>query len=313
MSAQRGSFRLFRVAQTDVYLHWLWFVIAAIQIAAPLEKHSSIAWNALAYVTLFALVLMHEFGHVLSCRQVGGRADRILLWPFGGIAYVSPPPRPGATLWSLAAGPLVNVTLLPVLSIVWLACRAGGWAETMPNVYSFVRTVWAMNTGLLVFNLLPIYPLDGGQILRSLLWFVLGRARSLMVTTVLGFVGCAALLLGAALLGAPWLGMLSVFILIYCWGGLQHARALAVAAKAPRRDDFACPACQAPPPAGALWVCGQCHTRFDTFVTGAICPKCQSQFLVTACFDCGQASPIRQWAVTRPVQAPREPELIGSL
>ena len=59
----------------------------------------------------------------------------------------------------------------------------------MPDAYHFVRSVLGIDIGLLVFNILPIYPLDGGQILRSLLWFPLGRARSLMVATVLGMVG----------------------------------------------------------------------------------------------------------------------------
>jgi len=62
----------------------------------------------------------------------------------------------------------------------------------MPDAWFFVLTLWYINTVLLLFNLLPIYPLDGGQILRSLLWFVFGRARSLMIATVIGFVGIAA-------------------------------------------------------------------------------------------------------------------------
>ena len=70
----------------------------------------------LEYLALFLIVLMHEFGHALACRQVGGTANRIVLWPLGGVAYVNPPQRPGATLWSIVAGPLVNVVFLPILS-----------------------------------------------------------------------------------------------------------------------------------------------------------------------------------------------------
>src|SRR5208283_5202548 len=143
---------------------------------------------------LFGIVLLHEFGHALACRQVGGTADRILLWPLGGVAYVNPPQRPGATLWSLAAGPLVNVALLVILSLLGILNRSLGLVETMPNAHAFLRALWFMNLGLLIFNMLPIYPLDGGQILRSLLWFVLGRARSLMAATVIGFVGVAGLI-----------------------------------------------------------------------------------------------------------------------
>ena len=68
---------------------------------------SSIQWSVLEYLTLFLIVLMHEFGHSLACRQVGGQANGIVLWPLGGVAYVSPPQRPGAMLMeyrSRAAG-----------------------------------------------------------------------------------------------------------------------------------------------------------------------------------------------------------------
>ena len=61
----------------------------------------------------------------------------------------------------------------------------------MPNAFLLLQTAAWINIGLLIFNMLPIYPLDGGQILRSLLWFVMGRARSLMAVTVIGFLGVA--------------------------------------------------------------------------------------------------------------------------
>jgi Zn-dependent protease len=72
------------------------------------------SWSIAEYLGLFLIVLTHEFGHAMACRQVGGTANRIMLWPLGGVAYVDPPQRPGAMLWSIAAGPLVNVALIPV-------------------------------------------------------------------------------------------------------------------------------------------------------------------------------------------------------
>src|SRR5262249_7946308 len=155
-------------------------------------QYSSIAWNGLEYLALFLIVTLHEFGHALACRQVGAQANQIVLWPLGGIAFVNPPPRPGATLWSIAAGPLVNVALVPVLLAIAAfnrSLRSAGGTATTSDVGLLLHTIALINLGLLIFNLLPIYPLDGGQILRSLLWFVIGRTRSLMAAVVIGFIG----------------------------------------------------------------------------------------------------------------------------
>src|SRR6266568_4538380 len=216
----QGSIRLFRVAGIDLFLHWTWFLVAAFEINSRAGRYSSLTWNILEYLALFLIVLLHEYGHALACRQVGGTANQIVLWPLGGVAYVNPPPRPGPTLWSIGAGPLVNLALLPILSLLGMANRSLGWAASMPNAHAFLRAVWWINVGLLIFNLLPIYPLDGGQILRSLLWFILGRARSLMAVTILGFVGVAGMIALALWQQSAWIGVLSAFILMNCWGGL---------------------------------------------------------------------------------------------
>lgn len=295
-SARQGSIHLFRYSGIDVFLHWSWFVVAAIEIQRT-GRYSSLTWNVLEYLAIFVIVTLHEFGHALACRQVGGRADRIVLWPLGGVAYVDPPPRPGATLWSIAAGPLVNVALFPVLLGVFLLARSLGWATTTPDLYTLAKWVLIIDVGLFAFNILPIYPLDGGQILRSLLWFVLGRARSLMVATVLGLIGVAGFIGLALWRQDVWLGAIAVFMLMNCWGGLQHARALLRFAKLPRRDGFACPRCKTAPPLGEYWKCGHCGQPFDTFQTRAACPHCAAQFAQTKCLDCGALHPMNDWMV----------------
>src|SRR5579863_5606859 len=193
MPSRQGSIRLFRFAGIDVFLHFSWFLVAAYEIQARKGSYSSVTWNVLEYLALFLIVMLHEFGHALACRQVGGAANQIVLWPLGGVAYVNPPQRPGATLWSLAAGPLVNVLLIPILMVLLGLSQSLGWPLTMPNGYALLRSIAYINAALLIFNLLPVYPLDGGQIMRSLLWYVMGRARSLLVATVIGFAGVAAL------------------------------------------------------------------------------------------------------------------------
>src|SRR5580693_8219916 len=160
-TGRQGSIRLFRFVGIDVFLHWSWFLVAAFEISNRTRHYSSLAWAVLEYLALFLIVMLHEFGHALACRQVGGRANQIVLWPLGGVAYVDPPPRPGATLWSIAAGPLVNVVLVPILTLVLIVSRFLGWAHTMTNVHELLRAVWGINLGLLIFNILPIYPLDG--------------------------------------------------------------------------------------------------------------------------------------------------------
>ena len=286
-----------------MFLHWSWFLVAVYEIRGGTGRYSSLTWNVLEYLGLFLIVMLHEFGHALACRQVGGRADRIVLWPLGGVAYVDPPPRPGATLWSIAAGPLVNVGLFPVLLTIFLLGRSVGWPQTMPDLNKLLYTVLWIDAGLLVFNTLPIYPLDGGQILRSLLWFVLGRARSLMVAAILGLVGVAGFIGLAVWKQDLWLGAISVFILMNCWSGLQHARALLRFAKVPRRDGFQCPSCQMAPPLGSYWTCGHCGQPFDTFQTQAVCPSCAAQFAVTKCLDCGSPHPMKDWMTAALVPA----------
>ncbi len=292
----QGSIRLFRFLGIYVFLHWSWFFVAVYEIQRRTTRYTSILWNVLEYLALFLIVLLHEFGHALACRHVGGQANQIVLWPLGGIAYVSPPERPGATLWSIAAGPLVNVALLPVLGIIWLVSRAVDLRASMPNAYEFFLTLLVINTALLIFNLLPIYPLDGGQILRSLLWFPFGRARSLMIVAIIGFVGVGGLLLLALVIQDIWLGIIAVFILLNCWTALTHARRWGRMAKTQRREGFKCPNCGMPAPRGAFWICTSCHQPFDSFGTNATCPHCWTVSSTIICPECSVAAPASAWS-----------------
>jgi tetratricopeptide (TPR) repeat protein/Zn-dependent protease len=229
-----GSLRLFRVFGITVYLHWSWFVVAFFLIGYPYFakdadsfwlKFDFIGWSVAAYVALFAVVLVHEFGHALACRQVGGKAERIILWPLGGLALVQPPPRPGAMLWTAAAGPLVNVVLLPITALAALLGYAAGLSHELPDAEHFLIVVAFINATLLAFNLLPIFPLDGGQILHALLWFVMGRGRSLVVSGVIGLIGAAGFAL-AGLKWDPWLLVLAGFMGLVALVGLRQGRLL---------------------------------------------------------------------------------------
>jgi Zn-dependent protease len=307
----QGSFRIAQIAGIDLFLHWSWFLVAAYEIrdrralvfSAGGLMYSSLTWKILEYLALFLIVLLHEFGHALACRQVGGTANRIVLWPLGGVAYVNPPPRPGATLWSIAAGPLVNVVLLPILLFLSGVSGTIRWSAAMPDAHLLAQSVLNINGILLVFNLLPIYPLDGGQILRSLLWFMVGRAKSLMAAVILGFMGVAGMIALAVWMRSIWYGVLGAFILLNCWGGLRQAQALAKLAKLPRREGFACPSCKAAPLLAPIWKCDRCLTRFDPFETRAVCPGCGVQHERTACPECRALFPISEWFASAPAHS----------
>lgn len=308
MPTRRGAFKIFSLFGIGVYVHWLWFVVALYSIQYRTHEYSSMIWNVAEYLSLFLIVLIHEFGHQLACRSVGGQTHDIVLWPLGGVAFVSPPQRAGAQLWSIAAGPLVNVILIPILSGLVSVSSHLGWYDTNPDLYDLLHNIWWINLILLIFNMMPVYPLDGGQILRSLLWFVFGRANSLLIASVIGFIGVGLLILLALWIQSVWLGIMAVFILFNCWSGLRQARALARIAKLPRRQGFACPSCKIAPPLGELWRCGKCGQPFDTFLTQGTCPHCGTQFNSTQCLDCGNSAPIANWSGSSAEFGVRSPE-----
>lgn len=283
----KGSLRLGRVLGIDVFVHWSWAFVALIELQTRRNTYTTQFWNVAEYLALFAIVFLHEMGHALACRSVGGKASQILLWPLGGVAFVQPPPRPGALLWSIVAGPLVNLALLAVfVPVVVLAT-----ALHLPHDAShFVLALAVINAVLFVFNMLPVYPLDGGQIAQALLWFVVGRARSLQVVSFVGMVAGAVGAVVALAKGSIWYVAMAGFVVLRALGGWRQARVLADLAAAPRRTELACPRCRAAPPVGAFWACA-CKTRFDSFETGGRCPTCSRSFAATSCTECHVQSP----------------------
>jgi Zn-dependent protease len=298
LPTQSGSLRFFRFAGIQVYVHWSWFIVAVLELSTRQGHYSSPAWNIAEYLSLFLIVLLHEFGHAFACRQTGGQANEIVLWPLGGVAYVNPPQRPGATLWSIAAGPLVNVALVPVLFGLSYLGQNAGWGQTAPDVMRLFYWVSRINLVLLVFNILPIYPLDGGQMLQSILWFFTGRARSLQISAAIGLVGSAALLGLAIWWQSLWTGIMAVFLGQRCLISFRQSKGLFALGRIPRHIGFACPSCHEAPPGGPIWVCQSCQNRFDPFSTRAVCPHCQAVQATTPCPHCGDARPFSEWQET---------------
>ncbi len=155
-------------------------------------------------VILFGSVLLHEFGHCFAARGVGGSADDILMWPLGGLASVSAPRQPWPQFITVVCGPLVNVALFVVAGGLLLVTGAQFVGFSLlpfqffvpPVGYlgSFLYLTFSINLALFIFNLLPMYPMDGGRMLHCALWHKMGYKRGTMITTTVGMV--VAILVG---------------------------------------------------------------------------------------------------------------------
>lgn len=294
--------RIFRLLGVDVFIDWSWLLVAAILLSRFRDhqglftgKAHGIGYQVAFLFSYMLIVLLHEFGHVLACQWVGGRATGVTLTFFGGATGIVPPQRAAAMLWSITGGPLVNMILLPLTVVPALYLYRTGHAD---NVWvDLLGDVGYLNLWLLAFNLLPIYPLDGGQILRSLLWFVCGRGMSLILAGILGLVGCALLLVGAVWMGWVYMAIMVGFMGLQCFGALQAGAAIRKLDQLPRHQEATCPQCGQHPPIGPHWRCA-CGMAFDTFSSEARCPACGNEFETTACPLCRNVAPRARWYAT---------------
>ena len=300
MKNGRGAFRLFQAFGITVWLHWSWFLALAYGFEVRKGVYQSPGWIIAEVIAMFCIVLLHEFGHSLACKQTGGLADEIVLWPLGGVAFVQPPNRPGAVLWSIAAGPLVNVILVPILFGAWFAVDRAGLSYYHPDFLHFLLRIAKINLVILIFNMLPIYPLDGGQILRSLLWFVIGPVRSLYVVVGIGFLGAMGMGFLALKSWDMWFGLIALFAASRCWAGFQQAKVLGKIEAMPRHKGYKCPSCGEPPFQGGFWTCNRCMKPFDAFASSARCPQCDQEFPTTTCPACRASNPLAAWRIGPP-------------
>jgi Zn-dependent protease len=172
----------------------------------------------------FVSVLLHEFGHVAAARQTGGFGDEILVWPLGGLAFVEPAKNFWAQFWTAAAGPLVDFALCaitfpwvfnsPHLGDVWNPLYLPN-VSLESRVFSdvCVLTFW-LNWVLLLINLIPIFPLDGGRMLQSWLNTQWGAVQSAEISIRIGLVAAVLLVIVGVLADATALMGLSFLIIL---------------------------------------------------------------------------------------------------
>jgi len=144
---------------------------------------------------LFSCVILHELGHALAAGTVGIPVREILLLPIGGVAYLSRRPRkPIHELWIAVAGPLVNVAiafvLLPFIPTADISATMSIAAlpgpDSLPSWSVAVSSLFVANVMLVLFNMLPAFPLDGGRVLRALIAMVTSERQATTIATMIG-------------------------------------------------------------------------------------------------------------------------------
>ena len=204
----KKSWLVGRVAGVEIRFHisMLLIVLVAYYLFHPTNL-AGIIESFLWLVGILVCVFLHEVGHTLVAQGVGLSVKSIVMWPLGGVTNLSrPAEKPLHALLISAAGPLVNILiaagLWKLLSFSWLYFafetylpeQGLAWAD---SVYYFLSLLAIMNGVLAVFNLLPLYPLDGGTILRSALELLFGKSKANLVTFIIGIpVLLAVIILG---------------------------------------------------------------------------------------------------------------------
>jgi stage IV sporulation protein FB len=178
------------IAGTAVRIH-ITFVLFLIWIfvASWVQGGPEAAWNGLAFLLLlFACVLAHEFGHIFTARAFGVATPDVTLLPIGGVARLERiPEAPGEELLVAVAGPLVNVAIALILVVVFganLSVQHLGAVESQH--VSMIDRLAIVNIFLVLFNMIPAFPMDGGRVLRALLAMRLGHVRATEIAATIG-------------------------------------------------------------------------------------------------------------------------------
>jgi Zn-dependent protease/CBS domain-containing protein len=207
-----------------LFLVWLWTVYFR-------QGGTEAAWQGVTFVVLlFLCVLLHELGHVFAARYYGVPTRDVTLWPFGGIASMEHmPEKPSQELVVAIAGPAVNVAIIAGL-LLWLGPRLDpqSLAKIDDPATSMAVKLLAANIILVVFNMIPAFPMDGGRVLRALLAIKLGNARATELAAGIG----QAFAVVFGILGIfynPMLVIIAIFVFLAASGEAAEAQLRAVA------------------------------------------------------------------------------------
>lgn len=218
-----GSTYLGRALGVNLYVHGTFWLLPLFALFSGLLTHGpeTAALDVAVILTLFGCVALHELGHATAAKLFGIRTRDIVLYPIGGVARLERMPRrPIQEIVVALAGPAVNVAialfLAPLMVLDGYSLNPAGPFETPFEVF-WNRVLWG-NIGLVLFNLLPAFPMDGGRVLRAVLAMFTHR---LTATTIAANVGAGfAVLFGLAGLGvigdsfSPMFVILAAFLFL---------------------------------------------------------------------------------------------------
>lgn len=229
-----ASIRVGRIAGIEVGLHWslaIVFVLIVWSLAGQIlpslvpDQSQSAYWlvSTLAALLFYASLLSHEMGHALVARRLGVSVDGITLWIFGGVARLrGDAATPGTEVKIAIAGPVVSFALALLFGAVTFALDATNGLPLVEGACAWLATT---NAALLLFNLIPAFPLDGGRLLRAWLWQ--RNQNKYRATHSAARIGrmCAYLMIALGLLALFTQGALSGLWLIFIgWFIMSAAR-----------------------------------------------------------------------------------------
>lgn len=224
----KTSFRIGTVSGIQVFVHWTFPVlmagIFAFYVYSGLTVLAAAAGVALI-MTVFLCVLLHELGHAFMARHYGIPTLDITMYPIGGVARLQRMPRePKQELLIALAGPAVNVVLAGFFYIL-AGMMSGGtvhWTQAFtPGADILTMLMW-MNAGLVVFNLLPAFPMDGGRVLRALLATQTSYRNATHIASFIGQVMAVVFIVYGLFTGMWTLPIVAVFVFMAARQEVQH-------------------------------------------------------------------------------------------
>ncbi len=224
-----GSWKLGQLAGVQVQIHWT-FLLLPLVIAGSTWTSAGAAAAVAAVVfvlAIFGCVILHELGHALAARRFGIKTRDITLLPIGGVARLQRMPRqPLQELVIALAGPAVNVLIVALL-LGTLRMQGYTLAQTLSlellQTSFLTRLMWA-NVILVLFNLLPAFPMDGGRVVRSILALAVSYLRATQIAVVIGRIMAVAFAAWAFYSGSWMLLFIAAFVYLAGSSELAMAR-----------------------------------------------------------------------------------------